>query len=84
MEPAPFAIKMENQRRVHLLGLVRNLEIKIAKFLYTIAAVVLRMEDIKSAYPLLLGRPWLKQAKAKQDWAHNTIQITKGKKKLKM
>ena len=58
MEPAPFAVKMADQRRVHPLVLARHLHVCIAEFLYTIATVVLRMEDIQSAYPLLLGRPW--------------------------
>ena len=74
MKPAPFAVKMADQRRVHPLVLVRHLHVCVAEFLYTIATVVLRMEDIQSAYPLLLGRPWLiKQAIAKQNWANNTI-----------
>lgn len=58
MKPAPFAVKMADQRRVHPLVLARHLHVCIAEFLYTIATVVLRMEDIQSAYPLLLGRPW--------------------------
>ena len=51
---------------------------------FEIAAVILRMEDISEAYPLLLGRPWLRQARVKQDWQSDRITIRKGKKKLKL
>ena len=51
---------------------------------FEIAAVILRMEDISGAYPLLLGRPWLRQARVKQDWQSDRITVRKGKKKLKL
>ena len=51
---------------------------------FEIATVILRMEDISGPYPLLLGRPWLRQARVKQDWQSDQITIRKGKKKLKL
>jgi hypothetical protein len=33
------------------------------------------MEDIPEVYSMLLGRPWLKQAKACRDWGSNTSKI---------
>jgi hypothetical protein len=33
------------------------------------------MEDILEAYSMLLGRPWLKQAKTHHDCGNNTLTI---------
>ncbi|MCO5581496.1 hypothetical protein L7F22_035381 [Adiantum nelumboides] len=84
LSDAPFAVKMADQRRVQPLGLVRHLDIRIAQLPFAVAAVVLRMEDIHGVYPLLLGRPWLKQAKAKQNSETNELSLRKGKHKIKM
>ena len=83
-ESAPFAVKMADQRRVQPLGIVRHCKIKIATLRFGIAAVVLRMEDIQEAYPLLLGRPWLRQAKAKHNWETDVLAIRQGKRKIKL
>ena len=83
-ESAPFAVKMADQRRVQPLGLVKDLDLDIAGIRFKIAAMVLKMEDISGAYPLLLGRPWLRQAKVKQNWEHNTISLRRGKKKVRL
>ena len=66
------------------LGIVRHFEITIATLRFGIAAVVLRMEDIQEAYPLLLGRPWLQQAKAKHDWETDVLTIRQGNRRIKM
>ena len=58
-ESAPFAVQMADQRRVQPLGLLRGLKMEVCGIKFEIAAVILRMEDISGAYPLLLGRPWL-------------------------
>ena len=42
------------------------------------------MEDIQEAYPLLLGRPWLRQAKAKHNWETDVLAIRQGKRKIKL
>jgi hypothetical protein len=33
------------------------------------------MEDTPKAYLMLLGRPWLKQAKTHHDWGNNILTI---------
>ena len=58
-ESTPFFVKMADQHRVQPLGLVKGLDLDIVGIRYKIAAVMLKMEDISGAYPLLLGRPWL-------------------------
>jgi hypothetical protein len=36
---------------------------------------MLQMENIPEAYSMILGRPWLKQAKVHHDWGNNTLTI---------
>jgi hypothetical protein len=36
------------------------------------------MENGTKTYLMLLGRPWLKQAKANHNWGDNTLTITTG------
>lgn len=63
------------------MGLLKDLQMEIAGISYKIVAVVLNMEDISGAYPLFLERPWLWQARAKQNWESNTSSLQRGKKK---
>ena len=75
---------MADQQRVQSLGLLRGLKMDVSDVQFEIAAVILRMEDISRAYPLLLRRLWLQQAWVKQDWQSDKITVRKGKKKLKL
>ena len=47
------------------------------------SVVVLRL-DAPGAYPLLLGRPWLRTANIKQHWQHNMISFRRGKAKVRI
>ena len=49
---------------------------------FSINFVVLRMKDVDITYRMLLGRPWLKQAKVKQGWGENKIVFKKGKQSI--
>lgn len=72
---------MADQRRIQPLGILRNQEIIISSLLFSTNFVVLKMDEGDSPYPLLLGRPWLKIAKVKQDWStkhHNQKREEKG------
>ena len=72
-----FAVRMADQRRVQPLGLIRGLKMEVCGMKFDIAAVILHMEDISGSYPLLLERPWLRQARVKQDWQSDRITIRK-------
>ena len=78
LELAPFTIKMADQRRVTPLGIMRNFKIDIGGFKYFITATVIKMEHNDAGYSMLLGRPWLKQAEAHQDWGRNQLTLTQG------
>jgi hypothetical protein len=49
---------------------------------YKIDYVVFKVSESISTYPILLGRPWLYSAKAKDDWGKGTLTIGKGVNKI--
>ena len=81
---AAFTVKMADQRRVNPIGLIRNVEITIAGLKFVTTFTVLRMEGDEGSYPMLLGRPWLRMAGVKHNWADDEIVIRRGKNKKKV
>ena len=77
-EPCPFQLQMADTSSVRHAGLIRNLEITIGSHVFRISGVVLQV-SAPGAYPLLLGRPWLKTAHRKQNWQKNIISFRRGK-----
>ena len=65
------------------LGLIRHLDVIIGGYTFQISAVVLQLDSV-GAYPLLLGRPWLKTANIKQNWNKNVLTFRKGKSKIRV
>ena len=65
-ENFPFWLQMADTRSVRPLGLLRQLSIVVGDHLFEISVVV---QSLKSpgAYPLLLGRPWLRSVNLKQN-----------------
>jgi hypothetical protein len=58
-----FVIRMVDQPKVQPMGLIQNLKMNMVGSIYKILVIVLKMENGVEAYSMLLGRPWLKQAK---------------------
>ena len=77
-----FRIRLANHQKVKCLGLVKNLEVEA----FDVKAVVNFhvMPAGLGAYPIILGRPWLRAVGAIQDWRRGTISLLnkKGDKKL--
>ena len=73
LEVAPFTIKMADQRKVMPLGIIKNLKITIGGLTFKITVTVMKMENQENCYSMLLGRPWLKQARAKHDWGKSQL-----------
>ena len=42
------------------------------------------MQEKEISYPMLLGRPWFKSTKVRQDWGENIVIIRQGKKKIQL
>lgn len=83
LEPTPFQVRMVDQRRVQLIGMLRGQLLKVHGLQFQANFVVLKMQDAGKAYAMLLGRPWFKTAKLKQDWEKNEVILKKGKKSIR-
>jgi hypothetical protein len=57
------------------LRIIRNLKIHIHGKPYATTFTILQNIVVDSSYSMLLGRPWLKDAKVTHDWKNNIIII---------
>ncbi len=55
------------------LGIIKNLKIHIHGIPYVTTFIVLQNNVVDCSYSMLLGRPWLKNAKVTHDWGNNVI-----------
>jgi len=58
---------MANQTIAKPLGLIRDLKIFVHSISYTITFIVINRFVLDSSYSMLLGRPWLRDAKVSHD-----------------
>ena len=72
---APFNLKMANETIAKPTGLLRDVKIHIYCIPYIVTLTVIDCQTIKSDYSVLLGRPWLRNAKVIHDWANDQVQI---------
>ena len=68
LEPIPFVIRLMDQRCIKPTGILRGSETMMSRLTFTIDYVVLHTLAAANAYPLLLGRSWLFQAKVVHNW----------------
>ena len=73
--PAPFNLKMANGTIAKPTGLLRDVKIHIHGIPYIVTLTVIDCQTIKLDYSMLLGRPWLRNAKVIHDWANDQVQI---------
>jgi hypothetical protein len=66
---------MANQTTTKLVGLIRDLKIYVHDIPYITMFIILQNSVVNSSYSMLLGRPWLRDAKVAHDWGSNTITI---------
>jgi len=59
---------MADQSRVKPLGVLKQVLTIIGGISYKIDYIIFKITDTISSYPILLGRPWLYLAKAKDHW----------------
>ena len=83
-EEAPFQVRMANQRRIQPLGIVKGRQLEVEGLSFDVNFMVLKLEESEKHYPMIMGRPWLRAAKLKQDWGADKIVIRKVKKKVKL
>jgi len=66
---------MVDQTTIKLVGLIRDLKIYVHNILYIITFIVFQNSMEDSSYSMLLGKPWLSDAKVAHDSGNNTITI---------
>ncbi len=74
-KPAPYNLKMVDQITIKPVGLIKDLKIYVHGIPYIIMCTILHNNMVDFCYSMLLGRPWLKDAKVAHDWGSNTITI---------
>jgi hypothetical protein len=66
---------MANQTTTKLMGLIRDLKIYVHGIPYITTFTILQNSVVDFSYSMLLGRPWLKDAKVAHDWGSNIVTI---------
>ena len=84
LEPAPFQLKMADQRRLQPLGILKDQAITVAGLTFRVNFVVLKMQDQEKSYSMLLGRPWFRVAKVSQDWGKGDCNCYQGEEDCKV
>jgi hypothetical protein len=62
-----------DQTVVNPVGLIRNIKIHIHGIPYFITLTVICNTEVNDAYSMLLGHPWLIDAKVNHDWGNNGV-----------
>jgi hypothetical protein len=64
---APYNLKMVDQTTIKLVGLIKDLKIQVHGIHHITTFTVLHNNVVDCSYSMLLGRPWLKDAKVAHD-----------------
>lgn len=84
MIATPLILRMADQSKVKPLGLLKQVPTLVGEIEYEIDYIIFKVTESISSYPILLGRPWLYLAKAKDDWGKGTLTIGKGSQKTSL
>jgi hypothetical protein len=66
---------MANQTITKPLGLIKDLKILVHGIPYVTTFIIIQSSVLDSNYSMLLGHPWLRDAKVSHDWGKNIITI---------
>jgi hypothetical protein len=66
---------MVDQTITKLVGLIRDVKIYVHGIHYIITFTIRHNSGVDSNHSMLLGRPWLTNAKVAHDWGSNIITI---------
>ncbi|XP_073394981.1 uncharacterized protein [Physcomitrium patens] len=80
--PTTLLLCMADHSKVHPMGVLVDVETIIAGIAYKIDYVVFQLKSSALSYPILLDRPWLFHAKARNDWGRGTLTIGKKRNKI--
>jgi hypothetical protein len=71
--PTPYHLRMVDHNMTKSLGIIKNLKIHIHRIPYVTTFIVSKNSVVEFSYYMLLGRPWLIDAKVTHDWGNNVI-----------
>jgi hypothetical protein len=77
LEQTKLMLQMADQSRVKPMGILPQVKTSISGIVYFIDYIVFQPSIPNTSYPILLGRPWLYQAKVKDDWGKGILTIDK-------
>jgi hypothetical protein len=66
---------MVDQTIAKLLGLIKDFRILVHGTPYVMTFIVIQSSVLDFSYSMLLGHPWLRDAKVFHDWGKNNITI---------
>jgi hypothetical protein len=67
-KPTPYNLRMPHHTTIKLVGLIHDLKIYVHGIPYITMFIMLQKNVIDVSYSMLLGRPWLRDAKVTHDW----------------
>jgi hypothetical protein len=82
-EPCKFWLRMANGSLVRPIGMIPDLEMVVQGHAFTISVVIMDLPH-QDAYPILLGRLWLRSARMKYDWPKNVLTFRRGGQKIRI
>ncbi len=71
----PFNLLMVDFSFIKPLGIIPNIRIRIHGIPYIVTFIVMNNKIVDPTYSMLLGRPWLWDAKVVHDWGTNMVTI---------
>jgi hypothetical protein len=74
-KPTPYTLRMAKQTLTKLVWLIRNLKIHVSGIPYVVTFTMMKNDVLDASYSMLLGHPWLQNAKVMHDWGNNFINI---------
>jgi hypothetical protein len=72
---APYNLRMVDQTTTKPMGLIRDMKKHVHGIPYITTFTVFQNSVVDFSYSMLLGRPWLRDAKMAHDWGNNIITI---------
>jgi hypothetical protein len=72
-KPTPYNMRMANQTTTKLMGLIKDMKIYVHNIPYIIMFTILHNSVVDFNYSMLLGKPWLRDAKVAHDWGSNIV-----------
>ncbi|KAH7437914.1 hypothetical protein KP509_05G095200 [Ceratopteris richardii] len=75
MEETPMSLRMADQTQVKPAGLLKNVSTVVGGLEFKVDYLIVRPRTSEATFSILLGRPWLVQAKCVHDWRTGIITI---------